>query len=55
MSLDIATSSGEGKRLNEFAEWHVVWLAEWHNYAECICIMTQRNKLNKKAPLFGAS
>ena len=26
---------GEGKRRNEFAEWHVAWLAEWHNYAEC--------------------
>ena len=26
--------SGEGKRRNEFAEWHVAWLAEWHNYAE---------------------
>ena len=25
---------GEGKRRNEFAEWHVAWLAEWHNYAE---------------------
>ena len=26
---------GEGKRWNEFVEWHVAWLAEWHNYAEC--------------------
>ena len=26
--------SGEGKRRNEFAEWHLAWLAEWHNYAE---------------------
>ena len=26
--------SGEGKRRNEFAEWHVAWLAESHNYAE---------------------
>ena len=26
--------NGEGKRRNEFAEWHVAWLAEWHNYAE---------------------
>ena len=28
---------GEGKRLNEFAEWPVgpvAWLAKWHNYAE---------------------
>ena len=24
---------GEGKRKNEFAEWHVARLAEWHNYA----------------------
>ena len=34
---------------DEFAEWHVVWLAEWHNYAECnICRMTKRNKFNWK-------
>ena len=40
---------GEGKRRNEFAEWHVAWLAEWHNYAECkIWKMAQRNKLNWK-------
>ena len=26
---------GEGKRRNEFAEWRVAWLTEWHNYAEC--------------------
>ena len=26
---------GEGKRRNEFAEGHVAWLAEWHNYTEC--------------------
>ena len=40
---------GEGKRRNEFAEWHVAWLAEWHSYAECdISRMTQRNKLNWK-------
>ena len=25
---------GEGKRRNEFAEWHVAWLAVRHNYAE---------------------
>ena len=38
---------------NEFAEWHVAWLAEWHNYAECnIYRMTQRNKFNSKAALF---
>ena len=44
---------GEGKRRNEFAEWHVVWLAEWHNYVECnICRMTQRNKLNWKVRPF---
>ena len=41
--------NGEGKRPNEFAEWHVAWLTEWHNYAECkICRMTKRNKLNRK-------
>jgi len=36
-----------GKRRNEFArEWHVAWLAKWHNYAEVnICRMTQRNQL----------
>ena len=33
--------TGEGKRKNVFAEWHVAWLAEWHNYAEwIICRMT---------------
>ena len=26
--------NGEGKMRNEFAEWHVAWLAQWHNYAE---------------------
>ena len=36
---------GEGKGRNEFAAWHVAWLAEWHNYADRnICRMTQRNK-----------
>ena len=30
------TLYGEGKRTNEFAEWHMAWLAEWHNYVECI-------------------
>ena len=40
---------GEGKSRNEFAEWHVAWLAEWYNFAECnICRMIQRNKLNWK-------
>ena len=39
--------SGEGKRRNEFAEWHLASLVERHNYAECnICRMTKRNKLN---------
>ena len=34
-------------------EWHVAWLAEWHNYVECnICKMTQRNKLNWKVRPF---
>ena len=39
--------TGEGKRRNEFAEWHVAWLAE------CIIMRNliyadrfQRNKLN---------
>ena len=41
---------GEGKRKNEFAEWHVAWLAEWHNYAERkLWKLAQRNKLNWKA------
>ena len=41
---------GEGKRRNEFVEWHVAWLREWHNYAECkIWKLAQRNKLNWKA------
>ena len=32
---------GEGKRRKEFAEWHVAWRAEWHNYAKYeICGMT---------------
>ena len=47
--------SGEGKRRNEFAEWHVAWLAEWHNYAEfnIRSWMIQRNKLNwKERPFF---
>ena len=25
---------GEGKRRKDFAEWHVAWRAEWHNYAK---------------------
>ena len=25
---------GECKRRNEFAEWHVAWREEWHNYAK---------------------
>ena len=34
---------------NEFAEWHVAWLAEWHNYEECNkCRMSQINKLSSK-------
>ena len=44
---------GEGKRRNEIAEWHMAWLAEWHNYAECnVRRMTQRNKLNWKVRHF---
>ena len=46
-------SIGKGKRGNEFAEWHVTWLAEWHNYPECnISRLTQRNKSNWKLGLF---
>ena len=42
-------SSGEGKRRDEFAVWHVARLAEWHNYAECkIWKRAQTNKLNWK-------
>ena len=42
--------TGEGKRRNEFAQWHVAWLAKWHYYAECnIWKMAQRYKLNRKA------
>ena len=34
---------GEGKRGNEFAEWHVAWLAERHYYAEFnLCRMTKK-------------
>ena len=34
---------GEGKRRKEFAEWHVAWRAEWHNYAKYeICGMTKK-------------
>ena len=40
-SLGNGVSSGEGKRQNEFAEWHVAWLAECK-----IWKMAQRNKLN---------
>ena len=52
---DSLCRSGEGKRRNEFEEWHVAWLAEWHNYVECklnIRRMTQRNKLNWKVRHF---
>ena len=31
---DERNRTGEGKRRNEFAEWHVAWLVERHNYAE---------------------
>ena len=39
-----------GKRPNEFAEWRVARLAEWHNYAEfnIRSWIIQRNKLNWK-------
>ena len=42
--------SGEGKTRNDFAEWHVAWIAERHNYAEFNSWkMEQRNILNRKA------
>ena len=42
--------SGEGKRRNECAEWHVAWLAERHHYAGFnLWKMVQRNKLDRKA------
>ena len=45
---------GAGKRRNEFVEWHVAWLTEWHNYVECIINVEwpQRNNLNWKVRLF---
>ena len=41
----------EGKRRNEFAEWHVAWLAERHILIEEFNLwkMAQRNKLKRKA------
>ena len=38
---DLLWPNGEGKRRNEFAEWHVAWLAECK-----IWKLAQRNKLN---------
>ena len=55
-SFEILWMNGEGKRQNEFAEWHVICLAEWHNYAECnIWRMTYWNKLNWKLRPFLAA
>ena len=55
-AIKVSTSTkyvGEGKRRHEFAEWHVAWLAQWYNYAECnILRMTQRNKLKWKVRRF---
>ena len=34
-NLWLESQTGEGKRRNEFTEWHVAWLKEWHNYAKC--------------------
>lgn len=46
---DNTCETGESERWNEFAEWHVTWPAEWHNYAGCnVCRMTQGNKFNLK-------
>ena len=42
--------NGEGKRRYEFAEWHVAWLAEWHNYAEFnLWKMAQRKKIQQES------
>ena len=47
--LKILWSIDEGKRRNEFAEWHVAWLVERHNYAAFnLWKMAQRNKLSGK-------
>ena len=48
---------GEAKGRNEITEWHVAWIAERYNYAECnICRITHRNKLKGKVRLsFGAN
>ena len=61
-TLQDPRKTGEGKRQNEFAEWHVAWLAEWHNYAEFnLWKMAQRKKFNRKAcarfcrAIFGAN
>ena len=47
----LTSLTGEGKRRNEFAEWHVAWLAERHNLIEEFNLwkMAQRNKLKRKA------
>ena len=42
--------NGEGKMRNEFAEWHVAWLAKWHNYAELnLWKMAQRKKIQQES------
>ena len=47
----LSSLTAEGKRRNEFAEWHVAWLAERHNLIEEFNLwkMAQRNKLKRKA------
>ena len=47
---DTDNFSVKQKRWGKKEEWHVAWLAEWHNYAEFNSWkMTQRNKFNRKA------
>ena len=48
--LSTKLSLGAGKRGNEFAEWHVAWLAEWHNYAEFnLWKMAQRKNIQQES------
>ena len=47
------SKTGEGKRRNEFAEWHVAWLGERHNYAECnICRRPFLAPMNSQVAVF---
>ena len=57
LSTTVRSFSYNLLRRNEFVEWHVAWLAEWHNYAECNICRIKKIKLKKLkiAPLFGAN